>query len=109
MTYSCGLDFYLDTNSALRTSIVSWRPYSDTHLEILFSHTEFSHLLLAPEQPGPTSYLQSVECGVSNDASSIWPVEFSIGGIELVVFQLLLVLLMHYVQPFLSEMCTNIS
>ncbi|XP_035845738.1 K(+) efflux antiporter 2, chloroplastic-like isoform X2 [Helianthus annuus] len=41
-TVLVGSDLYLNTNDAIRTLKVSWHPYGDTHLGILYSDSVFS-------------------------------------------------------------------
>ncbi|CAK9135785.1 unnamed protein product [Ilex paraguariensis] len=81
-TVSIGSDIYFTRNDVIRTLQISWHPYSDTHLGILSSDSVFRlfDLSTALGQPEQEYYLQPIEPGRLQNASSICPVDFSFGG-----------------------------
>ncbi|KAK6933019.1 Nucleoporin Nup88 [Dillenia turbinata] len=80
-TIHIGSQIFMSGSSGLRILQVLWHPYSDTHLGILSSDSVFRlfDLSSATEQPEQEYYLQPVEPGSSQNATSICPVDFSFG------------------------------
>ncbi|KAG6600932.1 Nuclear pore complex protein NUP88, partial [Cucurbita argyrosperma subsp. sororia] len=81
-TVRVGPQIYYGGHDVIRALQVSWHPYSNFHLGILSSDSVFRLFNLSSDivQPEQEYYIQPVEPGQSNNATSICPVDFSFGG-----------------------------